>query len=447
MPPVRSQPENFKFPLPGHWCALCCCRYVRFMEPNIILQQRMDELDLTQEEFAARMNDALLAITGRPGDVSDRTVRNLLSGSTKRPIGRTCAALEKVFGCSVEDLGFSPPRSAAPQKDPEDPVRRRMFITSTAGTAAAAVAPVFAAPTRIGRGDVARLEAKFATLIDQDHRYGGRISIETRASALAGEALSLLQRGLTSQGVRNSLYASAASFTSSAPWAAIDGRRFNEAQRYLDRASTLASMSGDVTIQFRIWSHAGSLYRHLGRPIDALAANDVARGLPITRRDPLFASLGHARHAAILGLTRDAVAVERAIGRAQSAYSRADPVGERPAWMKAFFDQAEIESLALTAHLGLGNFERAEAHAHRGIALLRPHMVRSRAIATARLAHAQLGQGDLEPAVATATSTNTSHPRVTRMLEDFGNKLHTVAPHSTAARSWSEYTDLRKDAP
>ena len=413
------------------------------MEVNLILKGRMDELGLTQEEFAARMNDALAEITGRPGDVSDRTVRNLLSGSTKRPIGRTCAALEKVFSCPVEDLGFKPPRSAAPQ---EDPVRRRTFMTSAAGTATAAVVPALAAPKRVGHGDVARLEAKFAAILDQDHRYGGRISIETRASALAGEALSLLQRGSTSQRVRGSLYASAAGFTSSALWAAIDGRRFNEAQRYLDRASTLAAMSGDVTIQFRIWSHAGTLHRHLGRPIDALAANDVARGLPIARRDPMFASLGHARHAAILGLTHDAVAVDRAIGQAQTAYGRADPGDERPSWMRAFFDQAEIESLALTAHLALGNFERAEAHAHRGIALLRPHMLRSRAIATARLAHAQLGQGDLETAVCTATSTNASHPRVVRMLEEFGGRLHAIAPHGAAVRTWDAYVDDRKDA-
>ncbi|MBM9508764.1 helix-turn-helix domain-containing protein [Actinacidiphila acididurans] len=413
------------------------------MGANIVLKQRMDDLGLTQEELAARMNDALAEITGRPGDISDRTVRNLLSGSTRRPIARTCAALEKVFGCSVEDLGFRAPRSAAPR---EDPVRRRTFMTSATGTAATAVVPALAGSTRAGQGDVARLQAKFAAIIDQDHKYGGLISIETRASALAGEALSLLQRGSAGQRVRSSLYAAAASFTSSAMWAAIDGRRFNEAQRYFDRASSLAAMSGDATIQFRIWSHAGTLYRHLGRPIDALAANDVARGLPVARRDPVFAALGHARHAAILGLTHDAVAVDRAIGQAHAAYARADPDEHRPAWMTAFFDQAEIESLALTAHLALGNYERAEAHAHRCIRLLRPHMLRSRAIATARLAHAQLGQGDLEPAVTTATRARTTHPRVTRMLEEFGTKLHAAAPRSQAAKAWDEYNEPRRDA-
>jgi tetratricopeptide (TPR) repeat protein len=325
-------------------------------------------------------------------------------------------------------------------------VRRRTFMTSATGTATAAVVPELAVPGRVGQSDVARLQAKFAAVIDQDHKYGGLVSIETRAAALAGEALSMLQRGSVSQRVRNSLYASAASFTSSALWAAIDGRRFNAAQRYFDRASSLAAMSGDITIQFRIWSHAGSLYRHLGRPIDALAANDVARGLPIIRRDPMFASLGHARHAAILGLTHDGVAVERAIGQAQAAYSRADPAEHRPAWMTAFFGQAEIESLALTAHLSLGRYEQAEAHAHRCIRLLPPHMLRSRAIAMTRLAHAQLGQGDLEPAVATATRTRTTHPRVTRMLEEFGTRLHAMAPHSEAAKTWDEHIQHRRDA-
>ncbi|MFI8850971.1 helix-turn-helix domain-containing protein [Streptomyces sp. NPDC053499] len=412
------------------------------MGANAILRQRIEQLGLTQEELAGRMNDALFEMTGRPGDVSDRTVRNLLSGNTKRPIGRTCAALEKVLGCSVEDLGFSPPRSAVRR---EDPVQRRTFMTSATGAAAAAV-PGLAAPRRVGQSDVARLEARFAAIIDQDHKYGGRRSIETRASALAGEALSLLQRGTVGQRVRSNLYACAASFTSSALWAAIDGRRFNEAQRYHDRASSLAAMSGDPTIQFRIWSHAGSLYRHLGRPIDALAANDVARKLPITRRDPLFASLGHARHAAILGLTNDATAVERAIEHAQLAYSRSDPDEKRPTWMNAFYGQAEIESLALTAHLALGDYERAEAHAHRSISLLRPRMVRSRAIATARLAHAQLGQRELDPACATARQVQIEHPRVVRMLQDFGNKLHAMAPQSEAARAWNEYTNSGRDA-
>jgi hypothetical protein len=72
---------------------------------------------------------------------------------------------------------------------------------------------------------------------------------------------------------------------------------------------------------------------------------------------------------------------------------RADPADDRPVWMLAFYDQAELESLALSAFLALGDHATAEFHAHRSLSALRPHMVRSHAITTTRLAHAQLAQG------------------------------------------------------
>ncbi len=192
---------------------------------------------------------------------------------------------------------------------------------------------------------VARLQRKFATVVAGDHQHGGMRGIETRALELAAEAMNLQDRGSAGQRVRGQLYAVAAAFTSSAMWAAIDGRRFDAAQRHHDRASRLAGMSSDRAIQFRIWSHAGTLYRHLGRPSDALAANDVARNLSIARRDPLFGSLGHARHAAIHGTTGDRTAVRRSLGHAQEALDRqraprlarygskrstASPVGQSP---------------------------------------------------------------------------------------------------------------------
>ncbi|MGE6737161.1 hypothetical protein, partial [Streptomyces sp. NPDC059900] len=238
------------------------------------------------------------------------------------------------------------------------------------------------------------------------------------------------------------VYATAASFTSSAMWAAIDGRRFDAAQRHFDRASSLAGMSGDLTIQFRIWSHAGSLYRHLGRPVDALAANDAARRLSITRRDPLFAALGHARHAAIHGIQGDIGAIHRTLGLAQEAFDRAQQDEPRPVWMTAFFDRAELHSLATAAHLSARDYATAEAHAHRSLAALRPELERTRAITTARLCRAQLGQDDLDPAVRTAMAipeATLTHPRVLGLLIGFTNTLHRQAPTSTQTRLWDAY--------
>ncbi|SOB83124.1 helix-turn-helix domain-containing protein [Streptomyces sp. 1331.2] len=417
------------------------------MGDNAALRRHMDDLGLTQAELVRLVNDAIQELTGKPGTVSERTVYNWLTGKTRWPPAKIRAALRAVFGCTGPDLGFIPPAKASPTP-PEMPVKRRSFITALGGTALATTALPAAARHRVGTADIERLNTRFADVVASDHRHGGRASIEAQAAVLADEALDLQQSGSVGQRVRSGLYACAAAFMSSAMWAAIDGRRFDAALLHHQKAAALAAMSGDSAIQFRIWSHAGSLYRHMGRPADALAANDVARGLPISRRDPLFASLGHARHAAILGLTGDANAVQRLVGRAQDALDRADPQTSRPVWITAHYDQAELESLALAAHLALGRHADAEAHAHRSLALLRPHMQRSRAITSARLARAQLGQGDVEPAVATAVgipANLTVHPRVAGMLERFGTQLHALAPESGHTQVWEDYSrDARR---
>ncbi|MFI5807276.1 XRE family transcriptional regulator [Streptomyces sp. NPDC051561] len=408
---------------------------------NVSLEQAMTDRRLTQQELAELVNAEIHNLTGSPGRVSDRVVRQWLSDKVCRPQERQRRALEAVFGVPVDRLGFTT-RTAAPAPPQEEhPVRRRAFLTATA--ASATIVPVLGVQRRIGSGDVERLNEKFAAIITSDHLHGGHLAIENRALLMAQEALSLQELGVTSQRVRQELYGCAAAFTSSAMWAAIDGRRFEAAQLHLGRASSLAAMSGDHAIQFRIWSHAGSLFRHLRRPADAIAANDVARRTAIARRDPMFAALGHARHAAILGLAGDTTAVRRSLDRAQQAFDGAvfDPT--RPVWLTTFFDQAELESLSVAAYLSLGDFAEAEAHAHRSLTALGPKLHRTRAITHSRLALAQLSQGELEPAITTAMAVPagiaTKHVRVAGMLHDLGRRLDTIAPHSTAARTWEAH--------
>ncbi|WP_343244594.1 hypothetical protein [Streptomyces sp. SID11385] len=322
-------------------------------------------------------------------------------------------------------------------------MKRRTVALGGVAAAVAAAAPS-SASRRIGMSDVRRIQGKFSEIIASDHQYGGKLFIQQRAAELADEALALQAAGSASQRVRSSLYAAAAAFRSSAMWAAIDGRRYSEAQAHMREAQALAEMSGDQAIKFRIWSHGGAMYRHLGRHNDAFAANGVARSLHIVRRDPAFASLGLARQAAIHGLAQEGTNVRRALDLAREALLRADTGDDRPVWLTAFFDQAELDSLALNAFLSLGDFPSAEKHGHRCLAQLRPSMQRSRAITTTRLAHAQLGQGEADAAVATAMkvslSAATDHPRVSRMIMEFGAALRATAPKSSATRTWTDYT-------
>lgn len=410
----------------------------------------MKEHGHSANSLAEAVNTAAEQLTGRTGGHDGSSVRAWKSGRIRWPNAVTRKALELVTGLPATELGFVPRGRAqstpAPQQEDPD-MKRRTLVGGIAAAAAAAAAPG-TAPRRIGMSDVERLQQRFAEIIASDHRHGGQLSIEQRAAALADEALNLQNSGAATQRVRSHLYACAASFRSSAMWAAIDGRRYDDAQRHMREAQALAEMSGDQAIKFRIWSHAGTMYRHMGRPADALAANDVARNLNITRRDPMFASLGHARQAATLGLTGDAVAVTRTLGYAQDALERADPGLARPVWMTAVRDGAELETLALAAHLRLGNFPQAEAHAHRSLALLRPRMQRDRAINTARLAHAQLAQGDADAATATAmkvpADAATRNVRVSRMLREFGAALSATAPRSTSVQTWTEHTAIRR---
>ncbi|WP_329218299.1 XRE family transcriptional regulator [Streptomyces sp. NBC_01485] len=415
---------------------------------NAVLQAWMAEHGYSSNSLADAVNSSLERLTGRPGGLDGSSVRDWKAGRVKWPKSATRKALEDVSGLPAIALGFVPRGRAPftpvpPQQEDPDMKRRTLVGGIAAAAAAAAAAPGTVSPRRIGMSDVNRLNKRFAEIIASDHRHGGQLGIEQRAAALADEALNLQNAGNATQRVRSSLYASAAAFRSSAMWAAIDGRRYDDAKAHMREAQALAEMSGDQAIKFRIWSHAGTMYRHMGRPADAFAANDVARNLHLTRRDPLFASLGLARQGAIHGAAQDRADTRRAFGQAQDAMLRADPADYRPVWMLAFYDQAELDSLALSAYSALGDYPTAEYHAHRCLYALRPHMVRSRAITTTRLAHAQLVQGAPDAATATAmkvpADAATQHARVTRMLQEFGAALRATAPGSTTVQTWTEH--------
>ncbi|MFG2883935.1 XRE family transcriptional regulator [Streptomyces sp. NPDC048297] len=413
---------------------------------NTVLEAWMKEHGHSSNSLADAVNTTLGCLTGRTGGLDGSSVRDWKAGRVKWPKSATRKALEEITGLPATALGFEPrgtSSTSAPPQEGTDTMKRRTLVGGIAAAATAAAAPGTATPRRIGMSDVDRLKKRFADIIASDHRHGGQLSLERQAAALADKALNLQNAGTATQRVRGNLYAAAAAFRSSAMWAAIDGRRYGDAKAHMREAQALAEMSGDQAIKFRIWSHTGTMYRHMGRPADALAANDVARNLHITRRDPMFASLGLARQTAIQGLAQDRTGTHRAFDQAQDAMFRADPGAFRPVWMLAFYDQAELDSLALSANLSLGDYQTAEFHAHRCLSELRPHMVRSRAIATTRLAHAQLAQGEVDAATATAmrvpADAATQHARVSRMLQEFGAALRATAPGSPTVQTWTEH--------
>ncbi|MFD9789501.1 XRE family transcriptional regulator [Streptomyces sp. NPDC059070] len=413
------------------------------MGGNEELRRRTHRLGLKHTELARQLNNEIEHLTGRIGTVSERTVYNLMTGRTQWPHTKIRLALEAVFGCTTEELGFTPPGDHRLPPPPEEPVRRRAFLYSATG-AAVALAASNPNHTKIGMPDVVRARALVDQLSAADDQ-GESADLETRALAQADIIHGLLNTGSTSQRVRSQLYTLAADATTTAAWASIDGRATLRAGQHLDRAVVLAGLSSDPSAALRAWHNISMLATQQGRHADALAATTAARATGITRRDPLYASLCHARAASCHARTNDRQAALRSLGHAEDALGRADLDAVRPGWM-CFYDTAELTGLAAIVHLRLGEADLAEYCAHQTLSRLRPEFVRNRQYYTVQLALAQLRQGDPGQACATAASAvqpgggSPNSARVRSLLRDFQVVLMSEYAGTHEAQEWVDRT-------
>ncbi|MFC0623784.1 hypothetical protein [Kribbella deserti] len=416
------------------------------IQRNAALAAWMRENGVTAAELAERVNLAIQQATGQPGNVAERSVFRWLSGENRSPQRRVRDALESVTGRAFTDLGFIPRRRpAAAQPAPsEDAVRRRTFISLATATTLAAAAPTTAAGARptLGVADVNRLRERLSELWLADDQHGGGPVLEQRASALAHRTLSMQQNGSASQRVRSRLYALAAAFELAAMFAALDSRRFPEAQRHLEKAVTLAGMSGDTQVQHQAWRQAAQLSGQLGRYTDAMAAAEACAATRINKNDPLYASLTHSRIALAASNLGDRPRAERALERASAAIDRADLAAPRPSSV-AFYTPGELHGLSGLVHYRLGIADQAEAHTHQCLAALREDQHRNRAYYRAHAALTQVAQGDLEQAVATAASvvapSGAPGGRVTHLLQSFTSALQQAAPGTAVNRDWKDF--------
>ncbi|MGV9816375.1 XRE family transcriptional regulator [Streptomyces cellulosae] len=405
----------------------------------------MAELGLTAAELSDLVNEEIGQFTGRLGETSERTVFRWLSGEVRWPHGRQRLALERVSGRPVTDLGFTPRgKSMSTQRSSEeDPeVRRREFVGAAAGVAAAPISvgsPAAAAPQRVGTGDVIRLRDSVERLVAVDAVRGGG-SLE-RAAVQGSEEALRLQRGAASQRVRQRLFSLAANFTCRAGWALIDAGRLEGAGQHLDRALTLAGLARDPDMEMQVWNMRSMLFRQREDYVAAVAAAQAAQATRIVRRSAVHASLGWARLAVSQAHGGDARAAVRSIGRAEELLAKAEPGEPVSAWIE-FYGPAELFALTAVVQDETGRSAQAEAASYRSLAALPGQYRRNRANTTARLALAQLHQGEVEQAYVTsgevfAAMDGVPLPgRTRRLLGDFQRELIARAP--AVADEWME---------
>ncbi|MGI5256783.1 helix-turn-helix transcriptional regulator [Streptomyces angustmyceticus] len=412
------------------------------MKANESLADALGEAGLTQAELAEAVNDYLRSL-GRAGTVSDRTVRHWLTGKTRWPHPRQREALEAVFGCTAGELGFAPQAGRHSPHRTEDPVRRRHFLTAAAVTTAATVAPLAAArPYAVGTSDVIRLRDGLDALTALDASKGGHEALERAALAGAAEALELQKRA-ASQRIRQRLFSVAANYTASAAWSAVDARQGDRAHAHLNRALYLTGMGKDPVAEFRVWNSHAMLASQRGDFSQAVDAGQAAQATAVTRRDPLFASLAHARTAIGHSSVGDRRGALRSLGYAEEALANASADEPRPSWV-AFYGPAELLAITSIVRDHIGDAAVAEAASHRALAAIPQMFRRNRALATLRLALAQLHQWDEEQACATAGQVFVlmgGDPLSGRMrcyLGDFYRDLTSLVPDSSIAREWKD---------
>ncbi|MGW4288635.1 hypothetical protein ACWEIK_17065 [Streptomyces sp. NPDC004673] len=202
-------------------------------------------------------------------------------------------------------------------------------------------------------------------------------------------------------------------------------------------------MGQDPVVEMRVWNSYAMLAYQQGEHHEAVDAGLAAQSTAITRRDPFFASLAHARTAIGHSTLGNRQAAIRSLGYAQEALGKASLDDPRPSWM-AFFGPAELTAMRAIVLDRIGDSADAEAASHRALSSIPEQFRRNRALATTRLALAQLHQRDIDQACATASNVfelmagSPIPGRMRSLLGDYYRDLITLAPRAAVAREWGD---------
>ncbi|MDQ0585803.1 hypothetical protein [Streptomyces rishiriensis] len=287
-----------------------------------------------------------------------------------------------------------------------------------------------------------RLRNGLDALMELDDARGGHEALEKAALAGAAETLNK-QKLAATQRIRLRLFSIAADYTATAAWSALDARKGERAEALLARALYLAGMGQDPVAELRVWNSCAMLAHQRGGHAEAVDSGLAAQSTAIIRRDPFFASLAHARTAIAHSNLGDRQAALRSLGRAQESLAKARPQEPRPSW-SAFYGAAELTAICAIVRDRIGDSAEAEAASHQALGSIPTQFRRNRALATARLALAQLHQREIDQACATASKAlelmaGTPLPgRMRFLLGDFHRDLITLAPTAGVAQRWAD---------
>lgn len=313
---------------------------------------------------------------------------------------------------------------------------RRELVRLTGGTLTAtllawicadpAAAGQVTTGSRIGEEAVARIEKIVDKLRRRDDADGGGTILQDSASALA-LARGLLEHGNATSAHRTRLWAAASDLARQRAAARFDVTGVC-ADRTFEGAMHFADMAGDKALGANALSFWTVSAYNSGRLNDAEAMASAALAAVRGKTTPRVEALLHTRRGRSRAHLQDARCWADFDMAEHLLSSSPESKGGDPGWIY-WFDRSEILAARASSHRDMGQPGKAETLFVEAQALFPATTVRTQALYLSRQADAQLTQGHLEEACATAgtaldlTETISSH-RTTEPLLELADRLN-----------------------
>lgn len=358
--------------------------------PNLTLRAIRHELNLSQDELAARIRQAGRR-AGEPNDCTKRHVQRWESGQSAAPRPIYRRALESVTGRRYAELGFAGQTAPA--------VGRRAVLEAGAMAGMLAAVPQLAhleTGRAIGAVDVEALRARTARLRRLDDYLGGADTFRLYAAETEATA-TLLTDTSYSENTGRALLSLYAEQAQQAGWAAFDAGAGAQAERLFSASLTAARTAGDAPLAGNALALAAYQATSSGRSgVDTAAAavREAGPHAPGRARALLLQRLAWA-HASAGQIT----AAQYALDLAQDAGAEASDT-DTPDWA-AWADEREQRIITGRCWSELRRPLRAVPVLESVLAEYEDSHARDKSLYLSWLAGAYLDAGEVEQAAVT----------------------------------------------
>ncbi|WP_435128504.1 sporulation protein [Actinacidiphila sp. bgisy144] len=256
-------------------------------------------------------------------------------------------------------------------------------------------------PRRIGMRDVAAVRTANAMFMRLDFLFGGGHGHAALRHYFRQEVLPLLNGGY-SEKVGRSLFAAAAEMGEVLAWTAYDVGNHQLANRYLLASLRLTQVIDDRMMGATILANMSHQANYLGRiPRAARLARAAVEGGRY-RATPRARAMFAAHEARALSNSQDSVGASRAMNEAEHHFEQADSATD-PEWL-AYFGEAELIGEFSHCFRDLERPADSMRFAQLAVEKTAPQYARTLAFCRMVLAQSQYLNGDMDAAVATATT-------------------------------------------